>query len=52
MIETAKKIVKIVNETSNDYDAIDEVVEFLEKIKKNEKKIRNRNSKASCVNAK
>lgn len=37
-MEDAKKIVKIVNETSNDYDAIDQVIEFLQKIKKDEEK--------------
>jgi len=31
MKNQAKKIVKIVNETSNDYDAVDEITEFLEK---------------------
>jgi predicted nucleic acid-binding Zn-ribbon protein len=29
----AKQIIKIINETSNDYDAVDEVVEFLNKEK-------------------
>ena len=31
MKNQAKKIVKIINETSNDYDAVDEITEFLEK---------------------
>lgn len=30
MKNQAKKIVKIINETSNDYDAVDEITEFLE----------------------
>jgi transposase len=31
MKNQAKKIVKIINETSNDYDAVDEITEFLKK---------------------
>lgn len=38
MTETAKQIVKIVNQTSNNYDAIEEIAKFLDdnfiKIKK------------------
>lgn len=37
MIETAKQIVKIVNQTTNNYDAVDEVVKFLEENFKNKK---------------
>ena len=29
MIETAKKIVEIVNQTTNDYDAVEEITKFL-----------------------
>ena len=29
MIETAKQIVEIVNQTSNDYDAVEEITKFL-----------------------
>lgn len=29
MTETAKKIVEIVNQTSNDYDAVEEITKFL-----------------------
>ncbi len=30
MTETAKQIVEIVNQTSNDYDAVEEVTKFLD----------------------
>ena len=37
MIETAKQIVEIVNQTTNNYDAVDEIVKFLEENFNNKK---------------